>query len=83
MKAKIHPAVAALIIIAVVCAAGYWMWAANQDAPIPDKFLPPSVEKAQEQAGSGGKGPAHAAKPDEKGTGAKKADEKATAPSKP
>ncbi len=84
MKTKVHPAVAALILIVVVCAAGYWMWASNQDAPVPDKFISPSEQrKLYEMGGAAGKGQAPAAKPDQKGTGTAKANEKAAAPTKP
>ncbi|HZP81340.1 MAG TPA: hypothetical protein VFB21_06865 [Chthonomonadaceae bacterium] len=79
MKKNVHPAVAALIIIAVICAAGYWIWASNQDAPIPDRFISPSEGAKMAMGMSGGKGPAPAAKPGEKGPGAAKMDTKAPA----
>jgi hypothetical protein len=83
LKKNVHPAVAALIIIAAICAAGYWIWSSNQDAPLPDKFLPPAVERKMAEdaakAKAGGMGAAPAAMPGQKGPGAAKMDAKAPA----
>lgn len=77
MKKNVHPAVAALIILVALCAAGYWIWSSNLDAPIPDKFIPPSEGARIAQGMAGGKGPAPAARPGGKGPGAGKMEVKA------
>jgi hypothetical protein len=58
MKQQVNPVVAAVVIIAAICAAGFVLWYGNRDKPIPDKFVPPSQRQAEamQRMGMGGPG---------------------------